>query len=104
VAKRKTPRESRARRDAGRGGALGDLAEELGAFLGRTEKSAAEWLQQRSKVTKQLAAIRDRASSLLSQIGGIVPVSRGTGSRRAGRAKSTSRTGKTRRGQSSTSD
>ncbi|MCA1584585.1 MAG: hypothetical protein LC791_07375 [Acidobacteria bacterium] len=54
------------------GGALGDFAEELGAFLGNTERKASEWLNQRKMVADQLTAIRDKASTLLSQMGHAV--------------------------------
>jgi hypothetical protein len=59
-------------RSAG-GSPLGDFAEELGTFLGNTERKAAEWLSQRKRVTEQLTAIRDKASSLLQQMGSMVP-------------------------------
>lgn len=55
------------------GGALGDFAEELGAFLGNTERKATEWLAQRKRVTEQLTAIRDKATGLLEQMGALVP-------------------------------
>lgn len=54
------------------GGALGDFAEELGTFLGNTERKASEWLAQRKKVTDQLTAIRDKATILLQQMGAVV--------------------------------
>lgn len=52
---------------------LGDLAAELGTFLGRTERRAAEWLEQRKEVADQLTAIRDRAQGLLEQLGSMAP-------------------------------
>jgi hypothetical protein len=52
---------------------LGDFAEELGALLGKTERKAAEWLAQRKRVTEQLTAIRDKAASLLLQMGSLGP-------------------------------
>lgn len=50
-------------------GALGDFAEDLGTFLGNTERKASEWLSQRQNMTEQLTRIRDKADSLLSQLG-----------------------------------
>ncbi|MCC7125251.1 MAG: hypothetical protein IT178_10415 [Acidobacteria bacterium] len=55
---------------------LGDLAEELGTFLGRTERRAAEWLDERKQVADQLTAIRDRAQHLLEQLGSMAPALR----------------------------
>ena len=51
------------------GGRLADFAEDLGNLLGTTERKAAEWLSQRDSVAKQLSAIRDKAGSLLQQLG-----------------------------------
>lgn len=51
-------------------GALADFAEDLGRLLGTAERKAATWLDQRKTVAEQLAAIRDKASELLSQLGG----------------------------------
>ena len=51
------------------GGKLADFAEDLGKLLGTTERKATEWLSQRENVAKQLSAIRDKASSLLQQLG-----------------------------------
>lgn len=51
------------------GGKLADFAGDLGNLLGTTERKAAEWLSQRENVAKQLSAIRDKASSLLQQLG-----------------------------------
>jgi hypothetical protein len=48
---------------------LGDLAEDLGTFLGSSERKASEWLQRQQELRKQLAAIRDKATALLSQLG-----------------------------------
>lgn len=62
------------------GGALGDFAEDLGRLLGNTERKASEWLSQRTAVAETLIAIRDKADSLLSQLG--VASSTGTQARR----------------------
>ena len=51
------------------GGKLADFAEDLGKLLGSTERKATQWLSQRENVAKQLSAIRDKASSLLQQLG-----------------------------------
>jgi hypothetical protein len=58
------------------GGKLGDFAEDLGSLLGTTERKATEWLGQRELVAARLAAIRDKASSLLTQLAGNVPFPR----------------------------
>jgi hypothetical protein len=46
-----------------------DLAEDLGTFLGTSERKATEWLSRQQQLRKQLSAIRDRATALLSQLG-----------------------------------
>ena len=48
---------------------LGDLAEDLGTFLGSSERKASEWLTRQQELRKQLSAIRDKATALLSQLG-----------------------------------
>ena len=48
---------------------LGDLAEDLGTFLGSSERRASEWLARQQELRKQLSAIRDKAAALLSQLG-----------------------------------
>jgi hypothetical protein len=48
---------------------LGDLAEELGTFLGSSERKASEWLARQQELRTQLSAIRDKATALLSQLG-----------------------------------
>src|SRR5262245_7855799 len=45
------------------------LAEDLGTFLGTSERKANEWLAGQQQLRKQLAAIRDKATALLSQLG-----------------------------------
>ena len=52
-------------------GKLADFAEDLGKLLGSTERKATQWLSQRENVAKQLSAIRDKASSLLQQLGSV---------------------------------
>ena len=48
---------------------LGDLAEDLGTFLGSSERKASDWLARQQELRKQLSAIRDKATALLSQLG-----------------------------------
>jgi hypothetical protein len=48
---------------------LGDLAEDIGTFLGSSERKASEWLARQQELRKQLSAIRDKATALLSQLG-----------------------------------
>jgi hypothetical protein len=48
---------------------LGDLAEDLGTFLGSSERKASEWLARQQELRTQLSAIRDKATALLSQLG-----------------------------------
>jgi hypothetical protein len=50
------------------GGKLGDFAEELGTFLGTTERKATELLGQREQVAARLSAIRDKADQLLRDL------------------------------------
>jgi hypothetical protein len=58
-----------ARRKAGKGGRLGDFAEDLGRLLGTTQAKAESWLDQRKDISKRLVGIRDTASQLLADIG-----------------------------------
>jgi hypothetical protein len=51
---------------------LGDLAEDLGTFLGSSERKASEWLTRQQELRNQLSAIRDKATALLSQLGPAV--------------------------------
>ena len=67
------------------GGRLVGFAEELGKFLGTTERQATEWLGQRKAIVQQLTAVRDQANKLLKDLTGgaadvaaAVGVSRGT--------------------------
>jgi hypothetical protein len=48
---------------------LGDLAEDLGTFLGSSERRASGWLARQQELRTQLSAIRDKATALLSQLG-----------------------------------
>ncbi len=48
---------------------MADLAEELGTFLGTSERKAKGWMSEHEKLTKKLTAIRDQASGLLSKLG-----------------------------------
>src|SRR5262245_57103837 len=45
------------------------LAEELGTFLGTSERKANAWLARQQQLRTQLSAIRDKATALLSQLG-----------------------------------
>jgi hypothetical protein len=51
---------------------MGDLAEDLGRFLGSSERKAGEWLARQEQLRKKLSAIRDKATALLSQLGPAV--------------------------------
>ncbi|MCA1606009.1 MAG: hypothetical protein LC775_11180 [Acidobacteria bacterium] len=53
--------------------AAGEFASDLGKFLGDTERKASEWLGQRKAMSDRLTAIRDKAASLLHQIGSMAP-------------------------------
>jgi hypothetical protein len=46
-----------------------EFAEDLGRLLGTARAKADSWLGQREQIKKQLAEIRDTASSLLSELG-----------------------------------
>ena len=52
------------------GGRLVGFAEELGKFLGTTERQATEWLGQRKAIVRQLTAVRDQATKLLKDLTG----------------------------------
>jgi len=52
------------------GGKLGDFAEELGTFLGTTQRKATALLGQRDQVAARLSAIRDKADQLLRDLAG----------------------------------
>jgi hypothetical protein len=52
-----------------RGGALGDVAEEVGRFLGEAEKRLRTWNGPRDALVKTLVEVRDRASAMLVQLG-----------------------------------
>ena len=54
---------------------MADLAEELGTFLGTSERKAKGWLSEQERLTKKLTGIRDQASALLSQLGTAVETS-----------------------------
>ena len=66
---------------------LGDLAEELGTFLGSSERKASEWLARQQELRKQLSAIRDKATALLSQLGPGRDVGEAKGDKKAGKGK-----------------
>lgn len=52
-----------------RGGALGDVAEEVGRYLGEAEKRLRTWNGPRDALVKTLVEVRDRASAMLVQLG-----------------------------------
>jgi hypothetical protein len=66
---------------------LGDLAEELGTFLGSSERKASEWLARQQELRNQLSAIRDKATALLSQLGPGKEAEGGKGDKKAGKGK-----------------
>src|SRR6478672_10207226 len=66
---------------------LGDLAEELGTFLGSSERKASEWLARQQELRKQLSAIRDKATALLSQLGPARDVKEAKGDKKAEKGK-----------------
>ena len=60
-----------------RGGALGDVAEEVGRFLGEAEKRLRTWNGPRDALVKTLVEVRDRASAMLVQLGADEDASKG---------------------------
>ena len=66
---------------------LGDLAEDLGTFLGSSERRAGEWLARQQELRKQLSAIRDKATALLSQLGPAVEGKGAKGGEKGKKAK-----------------
>lgn len=55
------------------GGAMTDMAEGLGRFLGQAEAKWNSWRGEREEVVKTLTDIRDRATKLLEEVGDRVP-------------------------------
>lgn len=55
------------------GQAIGSIAAEVGRIFGTTEAHARRWLDQRKELVGALATVRDRASSLISELGEGVP-------------------------------
>jgi hypothetical protein len=66
---------------------LGDLAEDLGTFLGSSERKASEWLARQQELRTQLSAIRDKATALLSQLGPGKGTEGGKGAEKGEKAK-----------------
>jgi hypothetical protein len=64
------------------------FAEDLGRLLGTARAKADSWISQREQIAKQLADIRDTASSLLSELGQQARSAIG-GARTAGRGSAT---------------
>ena len=54
----------------GSGGRIPAFAEQLGRFLGTTERQASEWLGQKKVIVQQLSAVRDQAEKLIRQLTG----------------------------------
>src|SRR5690349_1160133 len=46
-----------------------EVAAEVGRIFGTTEKHARRWLDERQELLKALATVRDRASSLMNELG-----------------------------------
>ena len=70
------------------------LAEELGTFLGTSERKANEWLARQQQLRTQLSAIRDKATALLSQLGPGKDVKEAGGGGKKGKAGKKARAGK----------
>jgi hypothetical protein len=51
------------------GGALGDIAESLGTFLGHAEAKWRSWHGEREAMVKAVTEVRDRATALLHEMG-----------------------------------
>ena len=47
-----------------------NIAAEVGRIFGTTEAHARRWLAQRKQLVQALGAVRDRASSLIAELGG----------------------------------
>lgn len=47
-----------------------EIAAEVGRLFGTTEAHARRWLDQRKELVKALSAVRERASGLISELGG----------------------------------
>jgi len=49
---------------------LEEIAAEVGRLFGTTEKHARRWLDQRKQLVDALTTVRDKASGLLTELGG----------------------------------
>jgi len=49
---------------------LEEISAEVGRLFGTTETHARKWLEQRKTLLEALGTVRDKASSLMSQLGG----------------------------------
>jgi hypothetical protein len=47
-----------------------EIASEIGRLFGTTEAHARRWLDQRKELLKALSVLRDKASGLISELGG----------------------------------
>jgi hypothetical protein len=52
---------------------LEEIAAEVGRLFGTTETHAKKWLDQRNALLETLGTVRDKASGLMSELGGAVP-------------------------------
>jgi hypothetical protein len=52
---------------------IDNIAAEVGRFFGSTEKHARAWLEQRQELLKALGTVRDRATALMTELGGERP-------------------------------
>jgi len=50
-----------------------DIAAEVGRLFGTTEAHARRWIDQRKDLVQALSTIRDKASGLISELGGENP-------------------------------
>jgi hypothetical protein len=53
---------------------LEEIASEVGRLFGTTEKHARKWLDQRNTLLEALGTVRDRANSLMSELGANSPM------------------------------
>ena len=50
-----------------------EIASEVGRLFGTTEAHARKWLAQRKELVSALSTVRDKATGLISELGGEVP-------------------------------
>jgi hypothetical protein len=66
---------------------LQEIAAEVGRLFGHTETHARKWLDQRNVLLKALATVRDKANSLMTELGANSPMP--WGKRKPGRPAKT---------------